>query len=329
MNIVYKLKNLVKNLISIKLFPSAIFNILNIYKYKKSINANISIVILFEHIGDIIACEPVSRYLKNELNSKVVWIVKDSYSELLTLFCAVDKVIKVKTLSEVIYMKMFLHSSNVYNLHFDKARKCSKYNLILRNSNKTYTFANYYNHGSILETFSTVGNLPPLNSCPYLNLATNDRFPELSTPFIAIQIESNDIQRMWDIEKWEQLISNYPDLSFVLIGLRSYFTYKHNCITRYCGKLSLVDIAYLINKSRLFIGIDSSCAHYANALKVPSIILLGKYNSFERYNPYSGYDHNFKILHYTNLKDLPVEMVQNELVSLVTTMDENNLIKNN
>ena len=55
-----------------------------------------------------------------------------------------------------------------------------------------------------------------------------------------------------------------------------------------CGKLSLIETAEVINRAQIFIGIDSGPAHMANAMKVKSIILLGKYREITNYMPFSG-----------------------------------------
>ena len=273
-----------------------------------------AIIILFEHIGDIVACEPVSRYLKNSYSS-VIWIVNRKYMEIPTMFRDVDIIFPVSSISEIVYLKPLLHNYNVLNLHFD-GRRCHQYCLALHNHNKFYSVHNYFNYGSILETFSEIAGLPRIKEQPQLLLKEEDRFPEIKSGFVAIQLESNESCRMWDIEKWEQLIKMNPNLLFVEIGLNSHFKHLTNCNTSYCGKLSLSDIAYLMRKSKLFIGIDSSGAHYANALNIPSIILLGSYHEFSQYNPYAVTPSSFKLLYRPIVNEITVDEVQREVSDL-------------
>lgn len=58
-----------------------------------------------------------------------------------------------------------------------------------------------------------------------------------------------------------------------------------------CGKVSLLEAAFIIKNCELYIGIDSGYAHFANALNVKKmIVLFGKYKNYkpENYIPFSG-----------------------------------------
>lgn len=313
-NFTKRLKKRLKQIYSVVLLPKALKKVHLLYAYKKSVGGRVSIIILYEHIGDIIACEPVSRYLKSH-NTKVVWVINEKFKDLLSLFQSVDMILPVSSIAEIIYIKAFLRESDIYNLHFD-GRPCFRYDLHLHNKNREYSPQNYFNYGSILETFSQVAGLPRLKECPRLCLQSEDRFSEIKSGFVSIQVDSNESCKMWDFEKWEKLIQMNPNLIFVEIGLKPHFSHLSNCFTSYCGKLSLSDIAYMMRKSRLFIGIDSSGAHYANALNIPSIILLGSYHEFSQYNPYAVTSSSFKILYRLNVNDISVDEVQREMSEL-------------
>ena len=309
-NFLYRIKWHSRQILAVTLLPHIYKNLKKLRSFSKENRGNIAIVILCEHIGDIITCEPVSSYLKQEKGKKVVWIVRSSYKEVLSLFENVDLVLDVGCISECAIMTRFIKSYEVHNLHMDP-RGCSKYGISLHNANKTYVFDNYFKYGSILETFSVVGNLPRLKKKPHLSLLPEDRFPELSIPFVAIQLDSNEGIKSWDTEKWQKLISSFPNIQFVEIGLVSHLSQSPNCNSTYCGHLSLVDIAYLINKCSAFIGIDSSVAHYANALDKPSVIMLGQYANYMSYVPYSVWDDSFYIIHAKGVvKDLSLEQIQ-------------------
>ncbi len=316
-DLLYRIKWHSRKLLAVTLIPHIYKNLKRLSLFSKENNGNIAIVILCEHIGDIITCEPVSTYLKKEKGKNVVWIVRSSYKEVLSLFHDVDMVLDVGSISECAIMTKFIKNYEVHNLHMD-SRGCNKYGISLHNNNKTFIFDNYFRYGSILETFSVVGNLPRLKKKPHLTLSSKDRFPELNFPFVAIQLDSNEEIKSWDTEKWEKLIASFPNIHFVEIGLTSHLSELSNCDSSYCGHLSLVDIAYLINKCKAFIGIDSSVAHYANALDKTSLIMIGKYASYEHYVPYSVWEENFYIIHVDGIvKNLPLEQVQglvNEII---------------
>jgi heptosyltransferase-3 len=309
-NIQYRIRLFFLKLKVIVIIPHALKNIIVLFRYKKK-HDNVAVVILCEHIGDIITCEPVSSYLKKERDKTVVWVVRRSYMSLLSLFENVDLVIDVDCLSECKMMTYFMRSFEVHNLHFN-SRVCTKYHLKLYNNNQIYSMSNYLTNGSILETFSTTGNLPPLKKKPHLLLSTDDRFPDLRSKYVAIHLDANEMTRNWGVHNWERFLLSYPDISFIEIGITPHLSHISNCDTTYCGKLSLVDIAYLINKCTAFVGIESSVAHYANALGKPSLILMGKYRNFDYYVPYSRWDDNFHMIHFNGqVCELPLNCVVN------------------
>ena len=311
-----KIKTIIKYIFAIKLLPAAVSKYLIINKYCKKERGNIAIVILVKHIGDIITCEPVSTYLKNTKGKKVVWIVEDSLKDILTMFTNVDLVVPVDCVTECVFLKRLLKRYEVHNLHFEP-RYCSKYPFTLHNEITTYNYKTYLNYGSILSTFSVVGGLPSLHEKPTLRLDDADRFPEINYPFIALHLQANDRSREWEIKKWSKLVQSFPQYHFVEIGVKPLLN-EVNCDSSYCGKMSLVDIAYMVRKSSVFVGIESAVAHYANALDIPSLILIGSYNNFEEYTPYSAWNDSFTMVRTKGLaKNLSVEIVQERLAEKI------------
>src|SRR5512146_450240 len=59
-------------------------------------------ILLVEHIGDIIACEPVVGWVKREYpDARVAWIVKAKYAEILSAHPDLDAVVTVDSLLSV------------------------------------------------------------------------------------------------------------------------------------------------------------------------------------------------------------------------------------
>jgi ADP-heptose:LPS heptosyltransferase len=52
--------------------------------------------------------------------------------------------------------------------------------------------------------------------------------------------------------------------------------------------LSILETAEVIRRASLFIGVDSGPAHMANAMGTPGVVLLGRYEAFDQYMPYTG-----------------------------------------
>jgi heptosyltransferase-3 len=98
----------------------------------------------------------------------------------------------------------------------------------------------------------------------------------------------------------------------VEIGLDQVIKTKSNRYLNYCSKFNLKQNSYIIKESLMYIGIDSGFAHFANAYKKESVIMIGQYRQFKRYLPFSGYFESFQdenLLYYDGeLHNMPVRL---------------------
>ena len=85
----------------------------------------------------------------------------------------------------------------------------------------------------------------------------------------------------WQTGLWNGLIDHIyamRGLRVVELGLRSPLGRNDDESYRdLCGQTSIAEMAEIIRRAALFIGIDSGPAHLANAVKIPGVILLGRY----------------------------------------------------
>jgi heptosyltransferase III len=254
-------------------------------------------VSLIEHFGDIVACEPVSRYLKKTYpNCYLIWFVRHPYRELLDTNPYIDAPISVNCLSEwILFIKTGLYDKKV-DLHIEE-RHCAMCDKTLRKENKTVTYHTFFLFGGLLTAFSKGANLPLLTDAPnvYITEKVRTTVDELRLPknIIVVHCAANESFKDWDIKKWEQLFQTvnkfHPDITIVEVGLAptlSELNLKN--YTHQCGNLSLLETAEVIRRANLFIGIDSGPAHLANAVNTFGIILLGSYHIFKTYTPYTG-----------------------------------------
>jgi heptosyltransferase III len=256
-------------------------------------------VLLAEHFGDIVACEPISRELKRLYpNSKIYWIVKKPYRELLDFNPNVDVVIKEYS---VLY-SMLLTERNPFdqfhNCHLSGLRRYNYLRKTLQNPlavSLNILTDNYFNYGNILEVFAKVGDLPILKDAPkiYIPKSVENKIDEyhFTKPTIVIHCHSNYSPKDWQVYFWEKLVidllNNY-NYNIIEIGLESTLTVYHSGYYNFCGKLSLLETAEIIKRATFFIGIDSGPAHFANAVGTFGFLLFGKLGDFEKYMPYSG-----------------------------------------
>ena len=256
-------------------------------------------VLLAEHFGDIVACEPLSRELKIlHPDSKIYWIIKKSYRELLDFNPNVDVIIEEYS---VLY-SMLLTEKNPFdefhNCHLSGLRRYKYLRKTLQNplaESLNILTDNYFNYGNILEIFAKVGGLPLLHQAPkmYIPKKVEKKIDSLhfSKKTIVVHCHSNYSPKDWQVFYWEKLVLDLLheyDFCIIEIGLKSTLKVYHSDYYNLCGKLSLLETAELIKRAEYFIGIDSGPAHLANAVNTFGFLLFGKLGEFENYMPYSG-----------------------------------------
>ncbi len=302
---------------SLKLIIPSIFHffkILFIRTSKKKI-----IISLTQHLGDNIAAEPIEQLVKfNEKDEiYIIRIVGKNYQEIVQQNPNIDYTIPVTCLSEWIYLKPLLkYFYNIYDLHVDETF-CETFRLKISNSNKLkMNVSNYFNYGSLLQVFCISANLPVINVKPNYLIPISCSISNLPEKYITIHAKSNVQKKEWKNEKWIKLIKHINqqyNLPVIEVGLNSELNFHYDNYHNYCGILTLNQIALIIKKSYLFIGIDSAFAHFANSFNIRRIILLGYLENFKYYNPFSGLSKNEEdqnIIHFEGSpREIPLSIV--------------------
>jgi heptosyltransferase III len=255
-------------------------------------------IMLLEHLGDIVACEPVVRHLKGIYpDAHIVWGVKRAYRELIESNPLIDSTLIVHCLSERLMIENSGVFDEVVDLHFPD-RHCSLCRKPLRR-NKSFSdisLTNYFNYGSLLSAMCLSAGLRALDDTPKMHIPETAvrQIDMLNMPeqFIAVSCTSNAEEKNWPEDKWTELanlVTEKLGIPVVEVGLVPYIADTAN--QKYidlCGKLSILESAEVIRRAKLFIGIDSGPAHIANAVGTPGVILIGSYLGFNKYNPFSG-----------------------------------------
>lgn len=259
---------------------------------------------LTEHLGDIVACEPVSRYVRRSYpNAEITWVTRQEYASLLSGNPHIDRVEVVECLTGWIRFLKHGHFNVVVDLHVD-GRICQSCRVPLEKNkgDPAITGETYFNYGSLLRAFSLGAGLPPLDETPemYIPADASEMVDSLTLPqkYIALHRTANTCNgysKEWDNHKWWRAITTvlelYPDMSIVEVGAEP--LKGEGCDdARYIdltGRLSIMESAEVIRRARLFVGVDSGPAHMANAARTPGVILLGDLPPFSNYMPYSGY----------------------------------------
>lgn len=289
------------------MYLNAAIHFLFIHRYLRRARRNhpdarFTAVTLIEHLGDIVACEPVARYLREkDPTTRIIWLVKKEYRELVSSNPFVDLVVVVHCLTEKDYLTTWSSFDQVIDLHFLErycalcgeavARKKS-----LKKNDSNITLQNFYTHGGILKSMSLFAGLPPLNEPPrvYLDEKVTLTVDALLLPkkFVVFHCSSNTSEKELPKGKWSQLthlVTERYEYCVVEVGLDPILHDGGNKLYRnLTGRLTILETAEVIRRAALFVGIDSGPAHLANAVGTYGIILLGSYLGFKRYNPFSG-----------------------------------------
>jgi heptosyltransferase-3 len=254
---------------------------------------------LIQHIGDIVASEPVVRKIrKDHSDAFIIWCVREPYRELVESLGVADSVASVRCLTEWILLRILAPFDQIIDLHVNH-QACPVCAIPLRKpeDRSGITSRNYYQFGSLTEIYSQIAqrsldDMQPRLRVPDVAVA---RVNGLSLPnrFVTFHARSEQTVRDWVDERWFTLaekIFTELNIPLVEVGLVTCMPSKPNPSPSIdlCGQLSLLETAEVIRRSELFIGIDSGPAHLANAVGTPGIILLGSYFVFTSRVPYSG-----------------------------------------
>lgn len=262
-------------------------------------------VIRTEHLGDIVAAEPISRYIRALYpDAYIVWFVKPAFHELVDFNPAIDEVVKEFCVTQREVLLKTGVFDEVFQLQFINNNHCPKCQVYVKNpvaERRNINIHNYFDYGNLLEVFAQSGNLiPEKTAFPaddqpklYLQKRHVEKVDSLNLdkPLIVIHCQSNYAPKDWPTEQWEKLVkwlADHYEYQIVEIGLKSKLHVTSKAYRNLCGQLSILETAEVIRRADFFIGLDSGPSHLGNATGTFGIILMGSLNNFPFYNPYSG-----------------------------------------
>jgi len=308
------------------------------FSYSKNSKKIRILIGLVEHFGDIIACEPVVRDLHKEYpDAEISWVVQSKFRELVDSHPLIDQIVSVDCLTDWIKIRSHANVDKVIDLHVNgRICQCCRVPLHKFSGDLTITGDNHFAHGNLLEALSKGAGLNISNVKPrlYISEAIKSDVDEFRLPkkFIAIHAKSNHDAKDWNPHYWkklaQQLIASGYDI--VEIGLASVI---HDVGAGYhdlCGKTTLLQLAEIIRRSVLFIGVESGPGHVANALEIPAVIIIGQLQSFKNYDPYSGPHKNIRFARNINgsAAALNYEIVSATVLETLSTLSGELIFEN-
>lgn len=116
---------------------------------------------------------------------------------------------------------------------------------------------------------------------------------DVAGPFAIVHIGTAREEKFWPAERWAEVIetftSQHPQIEVLLTGTNAGIERPHLDKLRglvkakvidLTGELSLVQLAMLIARSELAIGVDSMAMHLAAMFQRPQVVLFGPTNPF-------------------------------------------------
>lgn len=265
--------------------------------FKRLLNPNKTFIgiLLAEHLGDIVASEPIIDALHRKYqDAEIYWIVKPVFAPVLNKHPKLYKVI----LETNILFSIFLSRKNAftefYNLHLNELRKDPFFGTKLVNpyaEEIDLTIHNYYKSSNLLGNFSRLCHLNLDQTAPTIFIEEAKLKLPFNGNYWILHRKSTDLNREWQDENWIQLmdlLTREHGVNVVEIGTHEPLDYSSKSFLNLVGKTSIEETCTLIKSARFFLGIDSGPTHIANAFKVPALILCGHFANFKKYMSYSG-----------------------------------------
>lgn len=248
---------------------------------------------LIVSLGDIVALEPVPRFLKQKYpSSKIIWITKQQYVRVIQFNPYIDKILSVNELKESssILKKLDLKNGQIpVDLHFDGllGKEYVHHNIV----NPAINIDNYLNYGNLLQAFCLCAGMKIPDMNPRFYFDKNVLLPSgLPEKYVVFHCKSNMLVKNWTKRKWNILARLLLKQGFniVELGTEPVIKSKRKNYFDFTNIHDLQQIARIIQNASFFIGIDSGFAHIANCLDIKAVLIFGIYRNYKDYKIYSG-----------------------------------------
>ena len=271
------------------------------------------LIIRLSSIGDILLTTPFIRQVKKAYpDSEIHFLIKKKFSELIKYNPYLDKIINYDSetgkkglqgvalnLNDYNYSHVFdLHNnfrskyvchkqsgSRIYSIHKDKIKRALLVFFKINKYDKIKTIPErYLNVGSVLNIQDDFEGLEIFwDRQTDQNIKNLIKDYSISSKIIIIGPGAGHFTKRWPIEYFKELIDRlYKNNAFTTIILGNSNEHEefnsliiNNNIFNFAGRLSLLESAALIKRSKCVVSNDSGLMHLATAVKVPVIAIFG------------------------------------------------------
>lgn len=278
--------------------PGSIGRVRTLQARARAQGKRLRLIVLPERMGDVIAAEPIARALRAESDDYLVWVIGRAFVDLVRFNPNIDDRLEITCLTEWMALDALTPDIAKTRLYVDGIH-CSWFGgPALRNRNAFgIDMDSYFDHGSLLEVFSLLGRgrrldeRPRIWPDPQFDVAGWLRSNGLSGGFVVFHCgAAAQAGRVWPPERFQAAadwVAANTGLGVLEVGLEPVLA-SSDRVRRLGGALPLSRQAAVVGQARAFVGGDSGFAHMANALDLPSVILLARYRDFTNQAPFSG-----------------------------------------
>lgn len=261
------------------------------------------LIVRFSSFGDIVQSLASAEAIKKSHPKSVIhWVVRSDFTEVVQACPFVDKVWSFErkeglkgllSLSKTLSQENFSH---IYDAHNNlRSRILTKFlkseHFIRRSKERWNRFLEFQLHirrfhQPYLAQKSYVAPLVPWHvewSVPLPPLFNVSDFKKynLSMPYVTLVPSAAWPKKRWPIEHWITLLGDLRSVHVVLLGgpedtfINELAATTPGPVTNLAGKLSWLESIQVVAGSRAVVSADTGLLHVADALKTPTVALIG------------------------------------------------------
>ena len=233
-------------------------------------------------LGDIVASEPIYRYLKKRYpDRRLRWYTREAYVELLKYSPAVDEIVTVRDAREYLALKRELPPGTLsYELNFRDP-----------DAPRRRTGGGPADFPSLLRQFAADAGLDDVpDETPEFHFRPGLTLTDMPEKYVVFHCCSNGRSRQWPRRNFQTVAQMFQAAGYHVaeIGFQPMLDPSGPAYLDRTGKLDLQTAAKLIAGAQCFVGVESGFGHIANAVGTFAIIVTGKLRQHPDYVTYSG-----------------------------------------
>lgn len=257
-------------------------------------------------IGDILLCTPALRALKecNPHRRIIIYCIHPSHYEVLVNNPYVDSLRMIN-----LFLLLFQNPYHLYSYLFNRQRKhryyfdpkkLKHYPLVYDRVPVAWLYTKSIKE-IVPEIFSDLPvrlqhkNIQLFFTEEEENIARSKLAPYKNVIIMHIFSRSSP-NHMWPVHKWEQLVRELPQFTFIQVGQQDEPLIKGTIDWR--NKTGIRGMFCLLKYVTSFVGVESCMAHVTNAVGLPGVVLFGDTSPVQW-----GHDNNINL--YKNVRCSP------------------------